>query len=96
MTLNRRNAFDPANFNLRRELSIKALNRITEAIGKTPLLRLHEVYAKCEFFNPLSIKDRPMLHVINEAERKDLIKPGSTLIESTSGFEQKMKKENIT
>ena len=70
---------------------MKALNRITEAIGNTPLLRLHslspnaEIYAKCEFFNPLSIKDRPMLYVINEAERKGLIKPGSTLIESTSG-----------
>jgi cysteine synthase A len=70
---------------------MKTLNRITDAIGKTPLLKLHslsdnaQIYAKCEFLNPVSIKDRPMLHIINEAERKGLLKPGSTLIESTSG-----------
>lgn len=70
---------------------MKALNRITDAIGKTPLLKLHslsdnaQIYAKCEFLNPISVKDRPMLHIINEAERKGLLKPGSTLIESTSG-----------
>jgi cysteine synthase A len=70
---------------------MKALDRITDAIGKTPLLRLHSlsaharIYAKCEFLNPISIKDRPILHIINEAERKGLIKPGATLIESTSG-----------
>ncbi len=66
-------------------------NSITELVGKTPLLRLSkltdnaEIFAKCEFLNPLSLKDRPVLHIINEAERKGLIKPGSTLIESTSG-----------
>lgn len=70
---------------------MKILDKITDAIGKTPLLRLHslspnaQVYAKCEFFNPISIKDRPILHIITEAERKGLLKPGSTLIESTSG-----------
>lgn len=70
---------------------MNVLNRITDAVGKTPLLRLHslssnaEIYAKCEFLNPVSLKDRPMLHIINEAERNGLLKPGATLIESTSG-----------
>jgi cysteine synthase A len=70
---------------------MKTLDSITDAIGKTPLLRLHslssnaQIYAKCEFLNPMSIKDRPILHIINEGERKGLITPGSTLIESTSG-----------
>jgi len=70
---------------------MKVLNQITDAIGKTPLLRLHslsanaEIYAKCEFLNPISVKDRPILHIINEAEGRGLLKPGATLIESTSG-----------
>jgi cysteine synthase A len=64
---------------------------ITEMIGKTPLLRLgrlapeHEIYAKCEFMNPLSIKDRPLLQIIEDAEASGRIKPGDTLIECTSG-----------
>ncbi len=64
---------------------------ITELIGNTPLLRLehifpaHEIYAKCEFMNPLSIKDRPVLQIIGDAEEDGRIKPGDTLIECTSG-----------
>ena len=64
---------------------------ILESIGKTPLLRLerlapeHEIYAKCEFMNPLSIKDRPVLQIIEDAERAGLLKPGGVLIEMTSG-----------
>ena len=44
---------------------MKFYRDITEMIGKTPLLRLgqlatdHPIYAKCEFMNPLSLKDRP-------------------------------------
>ena len=62
-----------------------------DLIGNTPLLRLgrylpdHEVYAKCEFMNPLSLKDRPVLRIIREAEEAGRIKPGDTLIEMTSG-----------
>ncbi|HHT20125.1 MAG TPA: cysteine synthase A [Tissierellia bacterium] len=70
---------------------IKAIDNITQWIGNTPLLRLRslsescEVYAKCEFLNPISIKDRVVWHIICMAEEKGLIGPGSTLIESTSG-----------
>ena len=66
-------------------------HNIAELIGKTPLLRLerlaqnHQVYAKCEWMNPLSLKDRPVLQIIEDAERDGLLKPGSTLIEATSG-----------
>ncbi len=64
---------------------------IVDMIGNTPLLRLerliedHEVYAKCEFMNPMSLKDRPVLQIIEDAEASGRLKPGSTLIECTSG-----------
>jgi len=64
---------------------------ITELIGETPLLRLgrlapdRDVYAKCEFMNPVSLKDRPVLQIIQDAELSGSLKPGSTLIEATSG-----------
>jgi len=64
---------------------------ITELIGNTPLLRLGnlaphvEVYAKCEFMNPLSVKDRPVLQIIRDAEESGRLKEGGTLIEATSG-----------
>jgi cysteine synthase A len=64
---------------------------ITGMIGSTPLLRLdrlakgHEVYAKCEFMNPLSLKDRAVLQIIEDAERTGQLAPGRTLMECTSG-----------
>jgi len=64
---------------------------LTEMIGNTPLLRLErlapsrEIYAKCEFMNPLSLKDRPVLQIIHDAEQEGQLAPGSTLIEATSG-----------
>jgi cysteine synthase A len=60
-------------------------------IGNTPLLRLERLagdkalFAKCEFMNPLSVKDRPVLQIIQDAEQAGQLKPGSTLIEATSG-----------
>ena len=53
---------------------MKAYEKMTDLIGNTPLLRLGriapeaEVYAKCEFMNPLSLKDRPVLQIIEDAE----------------------------
>ncbi|MBC8497186.1 MAG: cysteine synthase A [Anaerolineales bacterium] len=70
---------------------MKFYNDITELIGSTPLLRLSRlakdwnIYAKCEFMNPLSIKDRPVLQIIDDAEASGQLKPGNTLIEATSG-----------
>ncbi|MBS8266385.1 cysteine synthase A [Mesobacillus boroniphilus] len=64
---------------------------IADLIGKTPLLKLQKLsdqancFAKCEFLNPISIKDRPVLKIIEDAEEKGQIKPGDTLIEMTSG-----------
>lgn len=62
-----------------------------DMVGKTPLLRLErycpefDVYAKCEFLNPVSLKDRPVLQIIIDAENQGLIHKGDTLIEVTSG-----------
>lgn len=64
---------------------------LIEMIGGTPLLRLGRlapdgmILAKCEFTNPLSLKDRPVLQIIEDAEASGQLKPGSTLIEATSG-----------
>jgi len=69
-------------------------NNILELIGETPLIKLNNLvrnfpgnyYAKCEAFNPgHSSKDRIALYIIKEAERQGLLKPGSTIIETTSG-----------
>jgi cysteine synthase A len=44
------------------------------------------MYVKCEFFNPLSsVKDRLAIAVIEDAERRGLLKPGQTVVEATSG-----------
>ena len=65
-----------------------------ELIGGTPLVRLNNVtpenganiFAKLESFNPGgSVKDRIALAMVEDAEKKDLLKPGSTIIEPTSG-----------
>jgi len=69
-------------------------NSILEAIGNTPLVKLHHVIddlqptiaAKVEYLNPgQSIKDRIALKMIEDAEEQGLIKPGGTIIEGTSG-----------
>lgn len=73
---------------------MKIYNNITELIGKTPLVRtskigVHlqaEILLKLEFFNPGgSIKDRIGLAMIETAEKSGLLKPGSVIIEPTSG-----------
>ncbi|MEM9477819.1 MAG: pyridoxal-phosphate dependent enzyme [Pseudomonadota bacterium] len=66
---------------------------ILETIGRTPVVRLNNMgpdhvtlYAKLEGGNPMgSVKDRLALAVIEDAERRDLLKPGQTVIEATSG-----------
>ena len=70
---------------------MKAHASLMDMIGNTPLLRLgrlakdYKVYAKCEFMNPLSLKDRAVLQIIEAAEAEGRLEPGSTLIEATSG-----------
>ncbi len=65
--------------------------RLTDLVGKTPLIRLErvgglgQIFAKCEFMNPISVKDRPGLQIIEDAETEGRLKPGDTLIETTSG-----------
>lgn len=68
------------------------INSILEAIGNTPHVRLpkifpdHEVYIKLEKQNPGgSIKDRIALAMIEDAEKRGVLKPGGTIIEPTSG-----------
>jgi cysteine synthase A len=69
-------------------------NSIIDTIGRTPLVRLNNITKglpvtialKCEFFNPLgSVKDRIGAAMIEDAEAKGLLKPGTTIIEPTSG-----------
>ena len=68
-------------------------NSLLEAIGNTPLVKLNrfndggaEVFAKVEFFNPGgSVKDRVGLAMIESAEASGALKPGSLIIEPTSG-----------
>jgi cystathionine beta-synthase len=73
---------------------VKAYKNVLELIGKTPLVKLNKIvkdipgnyYAKVEAFNPgHSNKDRIALHIIESAEKKGLLKPGATIIETTSG-----------
>ena len=45
----------------------------------------HSITAKCEFMNPISLKDRPVLQIIEDAEKDGRLVPGQTLIECTSG-----------
>lgn len=73
---------------------MKYYNSIIETIGNTPLVKLNKVtkggkgtiLAKVEYFNPgNSVKDRIALKMIEDAEKKGLLKPGGTIIEGTSG-----------
>ncbi len=75
---------------------MKTYDRITDLIGKTPLLKLNNygklkelgaaVYGKLEYFNPAgSVKDRIAKAMIDDAEAKGVLKPDSVIIEPTSG-----------
>src|SRR5262245_57347242 len=67
---------------------------LIEVIGRTPLVRLNRVTdgltatvaAKLEMLNPGgSVKDRPALAMVTQAEREGLLRPGGTIVEPTSG-----------
>ena len=74
----------------------KIYEKLTELVGRTPLVDLQrlaakknaqaQVVAKVEFFNPGgSVKDRIALNMIEDAEKKGILKPGSVIIEPSSG-----------
>lgn len=75
----------------------KILESSLELIGKTPMLKLNRyaaaagvsdavILAKLEYLNPAgSVKDRVALSMIEDAEKKGILKPGATIIEPTSG-----------
>ena len=66
---------------------------ILGTIGNTPVVRINKLapknvtmYVKCEFFNPASsVKDRLAIAIIEDAERRGVLKPGQTVVEATSG-----------
>ena len=75
---------------------MRIFESITELVGNTPLLHLKnfeknhdsaaKIYAKLEYFNPAgSVKDRVAVSMINDAEQKGILRPGSVIIEPTSG-----------
>lgn len=72
----------------------KIYNSILDLVGETPMVRLNRItknfkgtyYAKLEAFNPgLSAKDRIALHIVENAEKKGILKSGATIVETTSG-----------
>lgn len=73
---------------------MKVANSVYELIGQTPIVKLNrfvdedsaEIYLKLEFMNPgSSVKDRIALAMIEDSEKKGLLKQGDTIIEPTSG-----------
>lgn len=72
---------------------MRIYNNISETIGRTPLVRLNnlgedmaEILVKVEGMNPGgSVKDRPALYMIIDAEKRGILKAGDTIIEGTSG-----------
>lgn len=74
----------------------KVYDSILELVGRTPIVQLHKleekentkahIYAKLEFFNPSgSVKARPALNMVEQAEKDGRLAPGGTIIEGTSG-----------
>ena len=69
------------------------VDSVIELIGRTPMLRLSrlaagldvEILAKLEIFNPYSLKDRPALYMIEEAEKSGQLAHGGTIVEASSG-----------
>src|SRR5438876_4939128 len=73
---------------------MEVLGTFLDAMGNTPLVRLHSVtrgvqptvLAKLEMLNPGgSVKDRIGIRMIEDGERRGLLKPGGTIVEPTSG-----------
>ncbi len=74
--------------------NLNVYNNVLGLVGNTPLIKLNKIvskfqgsfFAKVEGFNPgHSTKDRIALYIIEQAEKKGILKPGDTIIETTSG-----------
>ena len=71
----------------------RLFDSVLDTVGDTPAIRINNlgvegrtIYVKAEFFNPASsVKDRLALGIIEDAERRGLLKPGQTVVEATSG-----------
>ena len=72
----------------------QVFDNVLDLVGETPLIRLNKItskfkgnfFAKVEAFNPgHSSKDRVALYIIEQAEKRGILKPGDTIIETTSG-----------
>lgn len=72
---------------------MKTFENVTEAVGRTPLVKVNKlagqdatVLAKLEYYNPAnSVKDRIGVAIIDAAEKSGELKPGGTIVEATSG-----------
>ena len=71
-----------------------AVGHVVDAVGQTPIVRINRtaahvrgsIYAKLEFLNPGgSVKDRPAIQIVDDAEAAGLLRPGGTIVEATSG-----------
>ena len=82
---------------------MKTYERITDLIGRTPLMRLSnyiadnslkaDIYGKLEYFNPAgSVKDRIAKAMVDDAEARGVLKPGAVIIEPTSGNTGRLKR----
>ena len=71
---------------------------ILDTIGNTPSIKIKNIsvngtnlYVKAEYFNPASsVKDRLALSIINNAEKKGVLKKGQTIVEATSGHREEI------
>ncbi|MCP5095625.1 MAG: pyridoxal-phosphate dependent enzyme, partial [Chloroflexi bacterium] len=90
--------YQPSSYATRSSYLTTPSNSVEQQVGNTPLLHLQktavaygvpaavQLFAKAEWFNPSgSVKDRAALNIIRTAERNGQLRPGMTLLDSTSG-----------
>ena len=74
-------------------MTLQIVDDFSELVGRTPMLRLNKLFpdldatilAKLELTNPMSVKDRPVRHIIHDALERGLLRPGCELVEASSG-----------
>ena len=77
-----------------RDINMEVFNSVQEMIGNTPIMKANHlgvkkgvnIYLKLELMNPAgSVKDRVGVYMIEDAERRGILKPGGTIVEATAG-----------